>query len=85
MNTTLTIKTNKKLRNAAKKTAEEMGVPLTTVVNAMLKQFVRDKEIILSVRTPNAETRRAMGEARERKNIEAFESLGQWKKRMQLR
>jgi len=49
MNTTLTIKTDKKLRSAAKKTADELGIPLTTVVNAMLRQFVREGRISLSI------------------------------------
>lgn len=49
MNTTLTVKTSKKLRDDAKKTADELGVPLTTIVNAMLKQFVREKMIHLAV------------------------------------
>lgn len=48
MNTTLTIKVEKKLRDDAKEVAEEVGVPLTTVVNGMLRQFVRDKEITFS-------------------------------------
>ncbi len=49
MNTTLTIKTEKKLRNDAKRTADELGVPLTTVINALLRQFVREKELTVSV------------------------------------
>ncbi|MEK7480140.1 MAG: type II toxin-antitoxin system RelB/DinJ family antitoxin [Patescibacteria group bacterium] len=70
MNTTLTIKTPKKLRDDAKKTAREMGVPLTTVMNSMLKQFVRDRRLVLEAEcpypshTPNAETRKAIRELR---------------------
>jgi len=82
MNTTLTIKTNKTLRDAAKKTAIELGVPLGTVLNALMRQFVRDKEIMLSARVPNAETRRAMRGVRERKDIEIFNSFEQWEKNM---
>ena len=46
--TILNVKTDKKLKQDAKKVAEELGVPLSPVVNAFLKQFVRDKEITLS-------------------------------------
>ena len=46
--TILNIKTDKKLKAEAQKVAAELGVPLTTVMNAFLKQFVRDKEITLS-------------------------------------
>lgn len=73
MNTTLTIKTPKKLRDDAKRTAETMGIPLTTVVNAMLRQFVHDRRLVLEAEcpfpshTPNAETRRAIEEARNPK------------------
>ena len=69
MNTTLTIKTKKELRDEAKKTAEKLGLPLSTVVNALLRQFTRDREITLSLNVPNAETRRALREARERRVI----------------
>lgn len=50
MNTTLTIKTPKKLRDDVKKTADRLGVPVTTVVNALLLQFVRDESITLSLK-----------------------------------
>lgn len=57
---------DKKLRDDAKKTAHEIGVPLTTVMNAMTRQFVRDRRLVLEAEcpfpshTPNAETRKAM-------------------------
>ena len=49
MNTTLMIKIDKRLRDDAKHTAGELGVPLTTVVSALLKQFVRDREVTVSL------------------------------------
>ncbi len=88
MNTTLTIKMDKKLRDDAKKTAKDMGIPLTTAVNAMLKQFVRDRVIVLDAEcpfpshTPNAETRKAIEEVRKGKNLERFESFDEWRKSM---
>lgn len=81
--TTLTVKTDKKLRDAARKTARELGLPLTTVVNAMLKQFVREGEVTFSVRVPNAETQKALRDARGRVNMEAFDSFDEWKESMQ--
>jgi len=48
MDTSLLIKTKKSLKIEAQKVAEEMGIPLTTVINSFLKQFVREKEITLS-------------------------------------
>lgn len=46
--TILNIKTDKKLKAEAKKVSDELGVPLSTVINAFLKKFVREKEITLS-------------------------------------
>ena len=46
--TILNIKTEKELKEAAQQTAKEIGIPLSTAINAFLKQFVRDKEITLS-------------------------------------
>jgi len=89
MNTTLTIKTPKKLRDDAKRTAHKLGVPLTTAVNAMLTQFVRDQRLVLECpfpsHTPNAETRRALRELRDRKQTETFESFDTWRKAMHAR
>ena|SRR3989344_1176750 len=49
MYTTLTIKTDKKTKREAKRIADELGIPLTTVVNSMLRKFAHDKEVTLSV------------------------------------
>ena len=46
--TILNVKTDKTLKAEAKLVAAELGVPLGTVINAFLKQFVREKEITLS-------------------------------------
>lgn len=62
--TTLTVKLPKKLRDDAKKTAGELGIPLTTAVTALLRQFAREKELTLSAKIPNKETREAIAELR---------------------
>ncbi len=51
MNTSILIKTRKDLKLEAQKIAGEIGIPLTTVINSFLKQFVREKEITLSINT----------------------------------
>jgi len=80
----------KKLRDDAKRTAKELGVPLTTAVNAMVKQFVRDRRLVLEdcpfpSHTPNAETRRAIHDIKERKNLISFNSLEEWRASMRSR
>mgnify|MGYP001601471947 FL=1 len=80
MDTTLTIKTKKVLRDEAKKTAEKLGLPLGTVVNALLKQFARDKEIVLSLNVPNAKTQRALRQASSRKGCKTFKTFQEFEK-----
>ena len=46
--TILNIKTEKKLKELAQKTAKKIGVPLATIMNAFLKQFVISEEITFS-------------------------------------
>lgn len=47
--TLLNVKTDKKVKEEAQKIAKELGVPLSTVVNAYLKEFVREKSVHLSL------------------------------------
>lgn len=47
--TTITIKTDKKLRDAAKRTAMKLGIPLTTVMNVQLAQFVAEGRLEVSL------------------------------------
>lgn len=46
--TILNIKLDKSLKEEAQKVSKELGLPLGTAINAFLKQFVREKEIVLS-------------------------------------
>ena len=48
MKTILNIKTDKAVKLAAKRAAEEIGMPLGTIINAFLRQLGRDKEIAFS-------------------------------------
>jgi len=77
--TILNIKTDKKLKAEAKKVADDMGLTLTTVVNSMLKQFVREKEITFSVNEyPSPMLREAIKEARaeyEAGELEIFSNV----------
>lgn len=46
MNTTaILIKTDPKIKEKAQKTAEEMGISLTSVINRYLKHFIQTKSI----------------------------------------
>jgi len=89
MNTTLTIKMDKKLRDDAKKTAKRMGIPLTTAVNAMVQKFVREGVIVLEAEcpfpshTPNTETRKAIeGGLKSQKGDKVFSTIEEFKRYM---
>ncbi len=63
MQTLFTMKTDKVLKESAQEVAEEIGVPLSTVVNSFLKQFVRDREVSFSASyKPSAYLRKAIEE-----------------------
>ena len=47
--TLINIKTDTKVKKEAQKIAKELGVPLSTVVNAYLKEFVRERSVKLSL------------------------------------
>lgn len=57
------IKLDKRLRDDAKHTAESLGVPLTTVVSALLKQFVRNREVTVSLEPLPTKKKIALWEA----------------------
>jgi len=59
MNTTsILIKTNPELKKEAQRTAEEMGISLTSVINRYLKYFIQTKTITFTIddEIPNLKT-----------------------------
>lgn len=49
MKTVLNLKIEKTLKTEAQLVAEAFGIPLGTIINALLRQFVRTKEISLNM------------------------------------
>jgi len=49
MKTVINIKTDKEIKISAQKLAKEMGFSLSAVINAHLRQFIRNKEIYFSI------------------------------------
>ena len=64
MNTTMLIKTNKALKQKAQKLAKEMGLPLGTLVNNYLRDFVVERKAIFCAPILNKKTQRIVDEAR---------------------
>jgi addiction module RelB/DinJ family antitoxin len=48
MNTTILVKTNKELKNKAQDLAADLGLSITDVVNASLRQFIVNQGITIS-------------------------------------
>jgi addiction module RelB/DinJ family antitoxin len=70
MNTTsLHIKIEPAIKEQAQKTANDLGLSLSAVMKALLKQFIRTKRLSVSTRDlpeiPNARTRRHLKQAEE--------------------
>jgi addiction module RelB/DinJ family antitoxin len=54
---TLNFKTDKKLKDEAKSIAQDIGLPLGTIMNHYLREFVREKRVVFSqAHTPNVAT-----------------------------
>lgn len=49
MKTLINVKTDKEVKEKAQRVAKDLGVPLSTVINAYLKEFVRSKEVRFSM------------------------------------
>jgi antitoxin component of RelBE/YafQ-DinJ toxin-antitoxin module len=62
--TVINIKLSKSLKNDAQTLADEIGVPLSTVVVANLKEFVRSRSLTISaLQRLNPEVEKELGEA----------------------
>jgi len=48
MNTVLNFKTDKRLKQEAKKVAQGLGLPLGTIMNHYLKELVREKKVLFT-------------------------------------
>jgi addiction module RelB/DinJ family antitoxin len=72
MNTaSIFIKAEPKIKEEAKKTAEELGFSLSSILNAFLRQFVKTKTITFSAKEldeiPNEYFKQAIKRAREQR------------------
>lgn len=80
MKTVINIKTDKEVKENAKKLAAELGLSLSNVMNAALRNFIRSREIyISSVPKMTPELERLLGmvekDIKRRKNLSpAFSS-----------
>ncbi|OGY25285.1 MAG: hypothetical protein A2Z11_02885 [Candidatus Woykebacteria bacterium RBG_16_43_9] len=74
MKTVIHIKSDKEVKEKAQEVARDLGMPLSTIINAYLKQFIRTKEVQFSLEgalKPSVKKRldRLQKEATEGKNL----------------
>ena len=70
----LNLKTDREIKERAKKIAAELGIPLSTVINAYLKEFIRERAVhIVLEPQPRPEVikllEKASNDYRKRKNV----------------
>lgn len=59
--TLINIKTDIKLKKEAQEVSRELGLPLGTIINAYLRDFVRQKRVVFSVPfEPNQKTQKLL-------------------------
>ena len=67
-----------KLKHDAEVVLDKLGMTPTEAITLFYKQVTLHRGLPFPVRIPNAETRKALREARAGKNVEAFESIAAW-------
>jgi DNA-damage-inducible protein J len=72
------------LKHEAETVLDKLGMSPTEAITLFYKQVTLYRGLPFPVRIPNAATRKALDEARSRKNIERFESVAAWAKEMRL-
>lgn len=66
MKTLLNIRTDKQVKTGAQRIAKELGLSLSTIINAYLKQLVREKRVNFTLPlTPNKKTAQLLKKAHE--------------------
>lgn len=70
------------LKRDAEAVLRRMGLTSSEAITLFLTQVKLTKSIPFPVRVPNAETKRALKEARACKNLETFESASAWAKKI---
>jgi DNA-damage-inducible protein J len=71
-----------RLKHDAEAVLDKLGMTPTEAITLFYKQVTLYRGLPFPVRIPNAATRKALHEARSRKNIENFESVEAWTKEM---
>jgi len=79
---TVRARVDPELKRSAEAVLKKMGLTSSEAITLFLAQVKLRKGLPFSVHMPNKETRHAIKEARARKNIEIFDSVSAWAKKV---
>jgi DNA-damage-inducible protein J len=77
---TIRARVEPRLKRDAEAILKRIGLTPSEAITLFLTQVKLRKGLPFQVRVPNAETRRAIREAQERKNLETFDNVSDWAK-----
>jgi DNA-damage-inducible protein J len=69
------------LKRGAEAVLKRLGLTSSEAITLFYTQIKLTKGLPFPVRVPNKQTRRALKEARTRKNVETFDTVSQWSKK----
>jgi len=75
--TTVRARVESKLKAEAEAVLQELGLTTSQAITIYLRQITLYKGIPFDIKIPNETTRKALGEAKRRKNLETFKSTGE--------
>lgn len=77
---TIRARVEPRLKRDAEAILKKIGLTPSEAITLFLTQVKLTKGLPFPLRVPNAETRRAIREARARKDLETFETVSDWAK-----
>jgi DNA-damage-inducible protein J len=75
---TIRARVEPRLKREAEAVLKKIGLTSSEAITLFLTQVKLTKGLPFPLRVPNAETRRAIREARARKDLETFETVSDW-------
>ncbi len=79
MKTAITIRTDQKIKDLAIQTAKKLGIPLSTIMHALLLQFIREQKINIELYSDSNKLsekgKQMLSEALSDKEEQQFDSL----------
>ena len=70
------------LKREAEAVLKKIGLTSSEAITLFLTQVKLTKGLPFAFRIPNNQTKRAINEARTRKNLETFDSVSEWAKKV---